>query len=81
MKSQKIAKEILMIAKDFVSIDAGAVYKKRQKDIDILMKEIGTGLKKHAKLQKEDPGNYGYEGDLGHVYAELVDLNNFLKRA
>ena len=63
------------------SADADAAYKKRQKDIDKVMKGVHAELKRHAKMQKDNPKNWGFEGDLGHVYAELVDLHDFLKRA
>jgi hypothetical protein len=44
-----------------------------------LLAQIKKEVAKHNKEQKKDPKNWGHVGDMGHVYAELVDIHKFLQ--
>jgi len=61
------------------SNDADKNYQKTVKDIDREMKKLHTLLAKHKKNQLKDTEDYGFVGDLGKVFADLVDINDFLK--
>ena len=46
-------------------------YNTKLTEVRKMMSYIDRTLKEHAKNQKEDPNNYGYVGDLGHILKAL----------
>lgn len=54
------------------------LYVERQKDIQALLRQIEAKLKSHAQQETKDPENWGFSGDLGNVFANLTDINQFL---
>ena len=54
-------------------------YQELVKDVDRVMKSLHSRLKKHAQKQKKEPTNWGYVGDIGHVFEHLTDLDEFMK--
>ena len=53
---------------------ADKMYKERRKEIDRLVKNLQTSLKKMDAKQKKEPTNYGYAGSAGRLADEMKDL-------
>jgi hypothetical protein len=43
-----------------------------------LLKSIESKLKAHATAQSKQPQNYGFTGDVQHVYEKLSDIDGYL---
>jgi hypothetical protein len=54
-------------------------YKKRSSEINFLIKEIQSKLKKHESSFKKQDTNWGFVGDLGEIKIKLQEVNSFLK--
>lgn len=54
-------------------------YKKKQKEIKLMLKNIEKALNSHEKKFKKHETNWGYVGDLGMVSDTLSTLNYFSK--
>ncbi len=51
---------------------AAACYAERHAECADLLKHIAHRLDEHRKHQAQEPANWGYAGDLGHVSQELA---------
>ena len=51
---------------------AAACYAERQTECKNLLKRIASRLEQHKKDQAQEPTNWGYPGDLGHITEELA---------
>ena len=51
---------------------AAACYAERHTECKDLLKRIATRLEQHKKDQAQEPANWGYPGDLGHITEELA---------
>ncbi|HNY40256.1 MAG TPA: hypothetical protein PKJ41_07670 [Bryobacteraceae bacterium] len=51
---------------------AAGCYAERQVECRDLLKRIAGQLDEHRKRQAQEPANWGYAGDLGHVSQELA---------
>jgi hypothetical protein len=51
---------------------AAACYAERHAECEKLMKRIAFQLDVHRGCQAQEPANWGYAGDLGHVTEELA---------
>jgi len=49
-------------------------YKRLQKKVADLIEALGPKLEEHAKQFADDPGNYGYAGDLGRIAETLENI-------
>jgi hypothetical protein len=58
--------------------DAVERYRALRKGIDAKLRDLEERLKKHDKEFREEPDNWGYVGDLGHVDELLGEINSFL---
>jgi len=55
-----------------------ALYEKRSKNVEAILKELRQKLKKHAKKFKDSgERDWGYAGDLGYLEERVKDANNF----
>jgi len=61
------------------SQQAVALYQKRRKSINALIKSVQNGLINHEERASSDPQNYGFVGELGHIEEVLVELKRFLR--
>jgi len=57
---------------------AAETYGNTRNRIDTKLAKLQEALAKHAAQQKEEPRNWGYAGDLGHVEEMLDGLSEFL---
>ena len=81
MMKGMISNELKSIAKLLVAKEsADQEYQRRSKDVAKMLAQIKKEVAKHNKKQKQDPQNWGFVGDMGHVYSELVDIHSFLQR-
>ncbi len=53
---------------------ATARYTERHAESQDLLKRIAQQLARHRKEQADDPGNWGFPGDLGHINEELAQV-------
>jgi len=51
---------------------AAACYAERHAECHDLLNRIASRLEQHHKAQAQEPVNWGYPGDLGHVTQELA---------
>ena len=51
---------------------AAACYAERHTECQDLLKRIASRLEQHQQDQTQEPANWGYAGDLGHVTEELA---------
>jgi hypothetical protein len=51
---------------------AAACYAERHAECQDLLKRIASRLEQHQKYQAQEPANWGYPGDLGHITQELA---------
>jgi hypothetical protein len=51
---------------------AAACYAERHTECQDLLKRIASRLELHKKEQAQEPANWGYPGDLGHITEELA---------
>lgn len=58
---------------------AKETYKKRRKEIDVLMAEIKKALKRHDLKFKKNETNWGYVGSLGRTKQDLKETLEFIK--
>lgn len=58
---------------------AKAQYEERAADIKKLISRLQRALKKHEREFAKDEKNWGYAGDLGHVYSELNNIVDFMR--
>ena len=61
-----------------IAATASQEYKERVKEIRKVLVSIEHALKGHEARQKEEPADWGYVGDVGHVLGELKDVSNSL---
>jgi hypothetical protein len=54
-------------------------YQSKAKDINNKLKDIEGKLKKHYARAKSQKTNWGFAGDLTHVYDLLFEISDFLK--
>jgi hypothetical protein len=54
-------------------------YYKRLRDVEQQIKLLQQGIKKHEQKFRGDSRNWGYVGDLGHIYEQLSDLSGFFE--
>ena len=57
---------------------ATVMYRRHQKEIKALVREINAALARHATKQKAHPGHWGYAGDLGCVRVSLASIKEWL---
>lgn len=69
--------ELMRVSKIVVS--SSDYNKKLTGDVKFRLKQIDSLLTKHEALQKKDPDNYGFQGDLEHVSELLGEVVSFLK--
>lgn len=43
------------------------------------LKRIESLLNEHSEKQADQPGHWGFAGDMGHVVSELGNVESFLK--
>jgi hypothetical protein len=53
-------------------------YTDKKQSVEHLLREIGKELVRHSRDSAENPDNYGYVGDLGHVESKLNEILRFL---
>lgn len=53
---------------------AAACYAERQAECQDLLKRIAMRLSEHQKRQAQEPRDWGYAGDLGHVSEQLAHV-------
>jgi hypothetical protein len=79
MDENKIASELVEISRLLVAgPSAKQEYDSRYRDIQKMLRSIGSNLKKHSKNFEKEPMNWGYVGDLGHYREELKDISDSL---
>jgi len=54
-------------------------YQTRYSEIETLLEKLHIHLKKHSEDFNNDPGNWGFVGDLGHIQEVLSSLGDFVK--
>jgi hypothetical protein len=80
MEKVNVVNELRKVASLLTSAQtADGEYKARVKDVLRLLKDIKKEVAVHQKQQVRDPKNWGYVGDMGHVYMELDSISRFLK--
>lgn len=60
-----------------VGSKCSADYAAKLLEVEAALRDVAKKIASHKKLQKADPANYGYVGDLGKM---LYDLNGILGR-
>jgi hypothetical protein len=56
------------------SNDAKSDYQAKKSKVLNLLDQVRSLVNSHAQLQKNDPGNYGYVGDLASIESDLSDI-------
>lgn len=59
---------------DITADTAQDAYEIRAAEIKILLKELHLKFKEHKGRFKKNPTNWGYVGDMGHVYKKLREI-------
>ena len=57
---------------------ARELYHQRRREIAGLLKWLNAELDKHDQAAANEPQDYGYAGNLGHVQEKLVEIVAFL---
>ena len=58
--------------------NADQEYQAKKKEIKIVLAKIGLALNRHAARQARENKNWGYVGDIGHAFENLLEVNEFL---
>ena len=57
---------------------ATEIYIEKQTAVQTLLRQIEAQVGDHALQHADDPGNWGFIGDLGHVEEKLKEVRGFL---
>ena len=62
------------------STSAREAYRRRKRDIAAALTGIQSLVDQHSRMAAQEPGNWGFVGELGHVRSRLEEVNRFLDR-
>ena len=77
MDKERLAFELVKIAKDICALESDEEYKKKTQAVQKLFVQIEKHIKQHAQKQKKDPRNWGYVGDMGRIEQMLKEIVEF----